>query len=486
MTNAAAKYREYEPVIGLEVHAQLLTQSKMFCGCRTTFGAEPNSLTCPVCLGLPGALPTINRTAVEFAVQAIAAVGGRVNERSVFARKNYFYPDLPKGYQISQLNEPIGEGGEIRFVLPDQKPQYCRLIRIHLEEDAGKSIHPEAGESHTKIDLNRCGTPLIEIVTAPDLRSPEAAYAYLLKLKQLLQYLDICSGDMEKGHLRCDANVSVRLRGETEFGTRTEIKNMNSFKAVRKALVFEINRQEAVLSDGGKVEQATLLWDETSNIAEPMRNKEESPDYRYFPEPDLPPLEIDPEWIKQVIAGLPELPDQRRNRFVRQYAVRDYDAVILTDSRDLADYFESVMELFDDGRIAANFMLTEMLGYLKKTNVAITDIGLSADSIAGLLSAVKDGHISGSAAKTVFREMAQSGEPASVVIDRLGISQISDRTQLEEIVGKVITKSPAQVEQFRAGKEALFGYFVGQVMRATGGRANPSVVNEILTERLTG
>ena len=341
----------FEPIIGLEVHAQLQTNSTIFCGCKVAYGEIPNSLTCPVCLGLPGALPVLNRQAVECAMRMILAAGGAVNTRSVFSRKNYFYPDLPKGYQIPQYDQPIGEGGEIGYQLPSGAERVCRLARVHLEEDAGKLLHPEHGGACTRVDLNRSGTPLVEIVPEADIRSPEETHSYLATLKQMLQYLEVCSGDMEKGHLRCDANVSVRPVGSTTLGTRTEIKSMNSFKAVQRAIKFEIDRQTGLLESGGELIQATLLWDENRQVTEVMRGKEESHDYRYFPEPDLIDLRVEDEWVEHVRQCLPELPRVKAKRFVSEYSIREYDAAVLTDTRELADYYEEVMKHFDDGQV---------------------------------------------------------------------------------------------------------------------------------------
>ena len=479
-------YEGFEPVIGLEVHAQLLTESKIFCACQASYGAPPNSMTCPVCLGLPGSLPVLNKKAVEYAVRMILAVGGEVRRNSSFARKNYFYPDLPKGYQISQYSQPVGRGGKIEYNMPDGRKKACRINRVHLEEDAGKSLHPESGEAYTRLDFNRCGVPLIEIVTEPDIRSPEESYTYLVKLKQILQYLEICSGDMEKGHLRCDANVSVREKGKKKLGTRTEVKNLNSFKGVERALDFEIKRQVKILKKGGEVEQATLLWDENRQVARLMRTKEESEDYRYFPEPDLPELVIENEWIEEIRKSLPEMPEARANRFIEQYKIRQYDAELLTDNRPLADYFEKVMECFDNGQTAANWTLTEILGLLKDSHGDINTFKVSPGMTADLLNRVKNRVISGRTAKAVFREMTVSGQTAAEIIDRQGLKQITDEKKLRAEIEKVLKDNPGQLEQYRTGKAALFDYFVGQVMHRTGGRAEPETVNRLLKKILEG
>ena len=485
--NMAERYQidGYEPVIGLEVHAQLTTESKIFCGCRVEYGAPPNSLTCPVCLGLPGALPVLNKRAVEFAMRMILAVGGTVRLRSVFARKNYFYPDLPKGYQISQYDQPIGEGGELAFRLhPDEKEKIVCLKRIHLEEDAGKSLHPESGEGQTRIDLNRCGIPLLEIVTEPEIFSPQEAYGYLVRLKQVLQYLQICTADMEKGHLRCDANVSVRLAGSERLGVKTEVKNMNSFKGVEKALTFEIERQVGLLKSGGTVEQMTLLWDEKHQAAEPMRTKEESHDYRYFPEPDLVNLVIDREWLESVRRSLPELPDARARRFMQQYEIPEYDAAVLTESRGLADYFEEVMTEFGDGKAASNWIMTEVLKVVNEERVEITDFRIKPPMIAELLNCIQTGQISGKMAKEIFEEMLASSKSAGEIIKAKGIVQISDDAVIGEIVAKVLSENQQNVKKCLSGKTQLFGFFVGQVMKETKGTANPGLVNKILQEKL--
>lgn len=477
-------YDGYEPVIGLEVHAQLQTSSKIFCGCANSYGEEPNSRTCPVCLGLPGALPVLNRKAVEYAMKMILAVGGTVNSRSVFARKNYFYPDLPKGYQISQFDKPIGIGGLLNYRLENGEERTVRLIRIHLEEDAGKSLHPEKGESHTRVDLNRCGAPLIEIVSEADIRSPEEAYGYLTKLKQTLQYLEVCSGDMEKGHLRCDANISVRPAGAQKFGTRTEVKNMNTFKGVERAITYEINRQVGIVKSGGKVEQATLLWNEAKQAAEMMRGKEESHDYRYFPEPDLVNLVISQQWIKETQSALPELADARAKRFISQFGIREYDAAVLTDSRPLADYFEAVMSEFDDGIAASNWIQTEVLGVINQTKEDIRTYKIRPAMIADLLSRIKKGEISGKIAKQVFAEMTQSGKSAGEIIKEKGLIQISDEPAIRRIVEEILAKNPDNVNAYRSGKVNLFAFFVGQTMKATKGQANPAMVNSILKQLL--
>ncbi len=474
----------YEAVIGLEVHAQLQTESKIFCGCKVGFGEPPNSLTCPVCLGLPGALPVLNRKAVEFAIRAILATGGTVQPCSIFARKNYFYPDLPKGYQISQYDKPIGLGGEVRYRVGKEADKVCRLIRIHLEEDAGKSLHPEHGESYSRVDLNRCGTPLIEIVTEADLRTPEEAYGYLVKLKQLLQYTEVCTGDMEKGHLRCDANISVRKVGAAKFGIRTELKNLNSFKGVERALRFEIDRQISLLESGGTVEQETLLWNEKKQVAEPMRGKEESHDYRYFPEPDLEPLVVSEDWIGEVRRTLPELPDQKAERLVAQYGLRPYDAAVLTDSRELADYYEQTALACSDKTVASNWIQTELLGIVNETGESIGAFRITPRMLAELLNKVAGGEISGKIAKTVWEEMLAGGQSATAIIAEKGLVQISDEHILVPMIEKIIAENPDNVAKLKAGRTNVFGFFVGQVMKATSGQANPELVNRLLRERL--
>jgi aspartyl-tRNA(Asn)/glutamyl-tRNA(Gln) amidotransferase subunit B len=475
----------YEAVIGLEVHAQLSTESKIFCGCRVEFGAPPNSLTCPVCLGLPGALPALNKKTVEYALRMILAIDGTVRLRSVFARKNYFYPDLPKGYQISQFDLPIGEGGEIAIPIPGEKrKKVIRLRRIHLEEDAGKSLHPESGEKFTRVDFNRCGVPLIEIVTEPDICSPQEAYAYLIKLKQILQFLGICTADMEKGHLRCDANISIRPIGLSKMGAKTEIKNLNSFKAVEKALAFEIEHQVQVLQSGGIIKQCTMLWDDKHQVAEPMRSKEESHDYRYFPEPDLVNLVVTEEWLNQVKATLPELPEIRAARFVRQYNIPEYDANVLTESRELADYYEKVMQNFGDGKAASNWIMTQLLKVINEEKAELENYHISPVMIAELLNFVQSGKISGKIAKDVFEEMVATSKTAGEIISSRGLTQISDDSLIREVIAKVLAENENNLKKYLSGKKQIFGHFVGQIMKETGGKANPGLVNKILQEKL--
>jgi aspartyl-tRNA(Asn)/glutamyl-tRNA(Gln) amidotransferase subunit B len=477
---------EYESIIGLEVHAQLSTESKIFCGCSTEFGNPPNTQTCPVCLGMPGVLPVLNKKAVGYAIRMALAVNGTINPKSVFARKNYFYPDLPKGYQISQYEKPLSTGGFIE-IETDSGMKKIRIRRIHLEEDAGKSIHPEDGadEDQTSVDLNRCGIPLIEIVSEPDISSPQEAYLYLVKLRQLVQYLGICSGNMEEGALRCDANVSVRPKGREKFGINTEVKNLNSFRGVRKALSYEINRQIRILKNGGTVEKETLLWDEKKQMCFTMRTKEESPDYRYFPEPDLMTLTISEDWIDRIKKDLPELPDQKRERFVTEYKIPEYDAGILTSFKDLADYYEECVKHHPHPKSVSNWVMGEVLRELKEREIEICDFQVTPKNLAGLLREIEKGTISGKMAKEVFLEMAQCGTDASRIIMQKDLHQISDGRELNRIVEQVLTENPENVKMYHAGEEKLFGFFVGQVMKKAKGRANPKLVNEVLRTKLS-
>jgi len=488
----------YEAVIGLEVHVQLATASKIFCGCSTRFGDPPNSNVCPVCLGLPGSLPVLNRRAVELAVRAALALNCRVNPASRFARKNYFYPDLPKGYQISQFSQPLSEHGWLEIDLPvagatglGREKKRVGITRLHLEEDAGKSLHEGFPDSDAKtyLDFNRCGVPLVEIVSEPDLRSPAEAYAYLTALKQVLEYIEVSDCDMEKGSLRCDANVSVRRQGEAKFGVKAEVKNLNSFRYLSRALEYEIERQVAALEQGERVEQETRLWNLAAGRTEPMRSKEYAHDYRYFPEPDLLPLAVEAKWLEQIRAAMPELPAAKRARFVRDYGLTDYDAGVLTATRALADYFEEVARPDASGgpdpKAAANWIQSELLGLLKEAGKEISDSPVAPTALRELLRLTADGTLSGKMAKTVFEKMFATGRPAREIIAAEKMEQITDPGQIEKICREVLAANPGQVEAYKKGKEAVFGFFVGQVMRASRGQANPALVNDTL-KRLLG
>ena len=480
---------KYEPVIGLEVHVQLLTRSKIFCGCSTKFGAPPNSNTCPVCLGLPGALPVLNRDAVAMAVKAALALNCHINRKSIFARKNYFYPDLPKGYQISQYDQPLAEHGwiVIHTAGPDHKEEKkIGITRLHMEEDAGKSIHDGFLDSDRKtyVDLNRSGVPLSEIVSEPDLRSPEEAYDYLTRLKQTLLYLGVSDCNMEEGSLRCDANVSVRPRGQKEFGVKTEVKNLNSFRFLQRALEYEITRQIQVLEEGGKISQETRLWNSNQGRTEAMRSKEQAHDYRYFPEPDLLPLIVSEAWQEEIRKTIPELPEAKRHRFMTQYGLSEYDADVLTQTQELASYYERVAAKAPDAKIAANWVMVELLGALNAVGKEITESPVSAEDLASLLELIGKGTLSGKMAKSVFEQMFSTSKTAQQVVAEQGMQQITDDGQIAEIIHNVVAGNPKQLEQYKAGKTTLFGFFVGQVMKETKGQANPQKVNELLKAEL--
>ncbi|MGE5354460.1 MAG: Asp-tRNA(Asn)/Glu-tRNA(Gln) amidotransferase subunit GatB [Acidobacteriota bacterium] len=474
--------QEYEAVIGLEVHAQLLTDTKIFCGCSTKFGNPPNTNVCPICLGHPGVLPVLNKKVVEFAVLMGLATNCRINTNSVFARKNYFYPDLPKGYQISQFEAPICEGGFVEIELKDGTKRNIGLTRIHMEEDAGKSIHDQAYE--TLVDVNRCGVPLIEIVSEPDMHTPEEAYQYLSQIRQTVQYLGICDGNMEEGSLRCDANVSIRLKGETRLGTKTEVKNMNSFRNVEKALIYEIDRQIEVLEDGGRIVQETLLWDADANIALPMRSKEEAHDYRYFPEPDLMPVAISKEWFEEIKKELPELPKERNMRFISEYSLPSYDAGVLTSSRELADYYEKTISVTRDYKAASNWIMGDVLKILNETKAPIRDFPVSPENLGKLINLINDNTVSGKIAKDVFQIMLNEDKDPAVIIKERNLLQITDTSELEGVIDRVIESNPKDVKEFLSGKEKVIGFFVGQIMKETKGKANPKAVNEILRNKL--
>ncbi len=471
----------YEAVIGLEIHAQLRTKTKIFCGCSTEFGSEPNSQTCPVCIGMPGVLPVLNRRVVEFAIKTGLAMNCRISPYSRFARKNYFYPDLPKGYQISQYELPICEQGHVDIVVDGVKRR-VGITRIHMEEDAGKNIHEQ---DCSLVDLNRTGVPLLEIVTEPDIRSPKEAATFMRKLRTILRYLEVCDGNMEQGSLRCDANVSVRPEGSTEFGTKTEIKNINSFRFVEKALEYEIKRQIKVLSEGGTVVQETRLWDSEKGVTFSMRSKEEAHDYRYFPEPDLVPLVVEKEWIDEIRKAMPELPDEKFKRYTEELELPEYDAELLTEERAIAEWFEEAVRLGAQPKEVSNWMMTELLRLLNENNQEITECRVTPEHLVKIIGLIEEGKISRNIGKKVFADVFETGKDPEEIVKEKGLVQISDTSELEKMVDEVLRANPKEVERYRNGEQKLLGFFVGQVMKASRGKANPKAVNELLRKKLS-
>src|ERR1700735_2719778 len=485
-TSVAAR-TAYEPVIGLEVHVQLLTATKIFCSCSTRFGAAPNTHVCPVCLGMPGALPVLNRKAVEFAALAAMALNCRINETSIFARKNYFYPDLPKGYQISQYDKPLAEHGFIEIPAAHGKKK-IRVTRVHLEEDAGKSLHegfPDSDEK-TAIDLNRTGVPLIEIVSEPDIATADEAYEYLTRLKEIILYTAVSDCNMEEGSLRCDANVSSRPHGQTELGTKTEIKNVNSFRFIREALIYEVARQMDLVESGGKITQETRLYNSHEGKTYSMRSKEQAHDYRYFPEPDLLPLVVDGNWKAEIAKTLPELPEARRSRLVKEYGITEYDAQVLTVSKSLADQFEAAAKAAKNSKRVANLVQGELMGRLKAKGLEIEESPISMKGVAMSADLVESGAISGKILKDLYDLSFERGEDFPAIYEKEKPQQITDTASIEKIIDEVIAASPKQLEQYRGGKKTVISYFVGQVMKASKGQANPGMVNELLGKKLDG
>jgi len=476
------KNEKYEAVIGLEVHAQLLTETKAFAAVSPEYGGAPNSQITPLCLGHPGTLPVLNENLVRYTIKMGLATQCKISEKSIFARKNYFYPDLPKGYQISQYETPICYDGHIRIELEDYD-KTIGITRIHMEEDAGKSIHDQ-DPYHTLIDLNRAGTPLIEIVSEPDLRTPQEAYAYLRKIKQIVQYLEVCDGNMEEGSLRCDANVSIRPRGQKELGTRTELKNMNSFRNVERAIAFEIDRQIELVESGGNVVQQTLLWDPNKLETRMMRSKEEAHDYRYFPEPDIPPIIVHSDLLDEISAELPELPDVRFNRFVNELGLSEEDSITLTDNRPLADYFESVNNELNEPKAIANVILTEVLRVLNEDSISIDSFPILPSGLAELITLKMSDKINSTAMQTIFNEMLTSEEAPIKIAERLNLMQVSDSNFIEPIIDDVIKSNPDEVQRYREGKKALIGFFIGQIMKKSKGKANPKQVKEMVLKKL--
>ena len=472
----------FETVIGLEVHAQLKTRTKIFCNCSTEFGKSPNANTCPVCTGMPGVLPVLNRKAVTFAIKAALATNCKIARESRFDRKNYFYPDLPKGYQISQFAAPIAEHGHLD-IETSAGEKTIGITRIHMEEDAGKLIH-DPHRAKSKVDLNRTGVPLIEIVSEPDLRSAEEAGAYLRKLHAILKYIDVCDGNMEQGSFRCDANISLRPVGQEEFGTRTELKNLNSFKNVEKAIRFEVERQTYVLEAGDKVIQETRLWDPDRNKTASMRGKEEAHDYRYFPDPDLVPLIVENDWIQSVEKEMPELPDEKKARFVKAYNLSEYDADVLTAGIDMANFFEETIRPLENIKQAANWTMTTLMGMLNAKGLDITESPVSAQAFSELLSLIEKGNINANAAKAVFEEMTETGKDPAAIVKEKGLEQVSDQSELEGLVDEVIQENPDEAEAYRNGKTKLFSFFMGQIMKKTRGKADPKVVGPLLKSKL--
>ncbi len=472
---------EFEAVIGLEIHAQLLTNTKIFCGCRSKFGDAPNTHGCPVCLGLPGSLPVLNRRVVEMAILAGLATGCAIVEKSIFARKNYFYPDLPKGYQISQYDQPVCENGSVEIHI-NEKSRRIGLTRIHLEEDAGKLIHDQDVDS--LFDVNRCGTPLIEIVSEPDIRSPGEAYAFLTSLKQILEYLNVCDCNMEEGSLRCDANLSIRPRGEKKLGTKTELKNMNSFRGVEKALEYEYRRQVDVVSSGGTIIQQTFQWDAGKNITVPMRGKESAPDYRYFPEPDLVPLVVTESLIEEMREKMPELPQAKYSRFREQYNLNDEHVQVLTDSRFVADYFEKAVSFCKNTKLTANWVMGEVLRMCKEKRCDVDKLAVTPKRLGSLLSLVDGGIISTNAAKKIFNRVEQEDMEPEYLVEEMGLKQISDAPALEVAVKQILDAHPEEVKRFKEGQKKLRSFFVGQVMKMTKGKGNPKEINRILSKML--